>query len=234
MFDMYAVIKTGGKQYRVAKDDVIVVERLTGSAGDKIELDQVLMLDDGKEPTLGTPLVDGACVAATVVDQNRGDKIIVFKKKRRKNYRRTLGHRQELTVLRITDILAKGKKAKTTRAKAKDDAPAAEVAEAVAEDAATAAADAPAAVAPAADAPATDVAAKPKRASRAKKPAADAPVTEETAKPKRTPRAKKAAADTDAKAAAAEDAPKPKRKRAATPKAAKDDSGDAGEPEEKS
>ena len=76
---MYAVIKTGGKQYRVAKDDVIVVERLAGLAGDKIELDQVLMLDDGKAPTLGTPLVDGARVAATVLDQSRGEKIIVFK-----------------------------------------------------------------------------------------------------------------------------------------------------------
>ena len=201
---MYAVIKTGGKQYRVAKDDVIVVERLTGAAGDKIELDQVLMLDEGQGPTVGTPLVDGARVAATVVDQSRGDKIIVFKKKRRKNYRRTLGHRQDQTVLRITDILAKGKKAKTARAKAKaeDEAPAAEAAEVVAEEAVTAAADAPAA--------------------------------EETAKPKRAPRAKKAAEDAPAEAAAAEDAPKPKRKRAAKPKAAEDDAGGAGEPEEKS
>ena len=128
MFAMYAVIKTGGKQYRVAKDDVITVERLACAAGDKIELDQVLMLDDGKGPQLGTPLIDGACVAALVLDQSRGDKIIVFKKKRRKNYRRTMGHRQDLTVLRITDILAKGAKAKTTRArkKADDDAPPAE------------------------------------------------------------------------------------------------------------
>ena len=101
---MYAVIKTGGKQYRVAKNDVIVVERLTGSAGDKIELDQVLMLDDGKEPTLGTPLVDGARVAATVLDQSRGDKIIVFKRKRRKGYRKKQGHRQNFTEIRIEEV----------------------------------------------------------------------------------------------------------------------------------
>ena len=75
---MYALVKTGGKQYRVAKDDVIVVERLAGEAGDKVELDQVLMLDEGNGATVGTPLVDGARVAATVVDQSRGDKIIVF------------------------------------------------------------------------------------------------------------------------------------------------------------
>ncbi len=185
MFDMYAVIKTGGKQYRVAKDDVIVVERLVGTAGDKIELDQVLMLDDGKGPTLGTPLVDGACVAATVLDQSRGDKIIVFKKKRRKNYRRTMGHRQDLTVLRITDILAKGKKAKATRAKAKgeDDAP----------------------VADAADAPAAEEAPKPaarKRAPRAKKTEADASTKEAAKKvapkPKRKRAAKPKAAEDDA------------------------------------
>ncbi len=105
---MFAVIRTGGKQYRVQKDDVIKVERLPAEAGAAIELDQVLMLDDGKGPTVGSPLVDGARVAATVLDQTRADKIIVFKKKRRKNYRRKHGHRQHQTVLRITDILAGG------------------------------------------------------------------------------------------------------------------------------
>ncbi len=174
---MYAVIKTGGKQYRVAKDDVIVVERLAGAAGDKIEIDQVLMLDDGAGPTLGTPLVDGARVAATVLDQSRGDKIIVFKKKRRKNYRRTMGHRQDLTVLRITDILAKGKKARA-RKKAEDDAPPAEAAEAVehtaAEATAAPAAEAAAKTDDAGTAVATEAAAKeaaPKR-KRAAKPKA--------------------------------------------------------------
>ena len=105
---MFAVVRTGGKQYRVSKDDVIKVERLEGEPGAEIELDQVLMLDDGKSPTVGSPLVDGARVAATVLDQTRADKIIVFKKKRRKNYRRKHGHRQHQTVLRITDILAGG------------------------------------------------------------------------------------------------------------------------------
>jgi len=101
---MFAVVRTGGKQYRVSKDDVIKVERLEGEPGAEIELDQVLMLDDGKSPTVGSPLVDGARVAATVLDQTRADKIVVFKKKRRKNYRRKHGHRQHQTVLRITDI----------------------------------------------------------------------------------------------------------------------------------
>ena len=105
---MFAVVRTGGKQYRVSKDDVIKVERLEGEPGAEIELDQVLMLDDGKSPTVGSPLVDGARVAATVLDQTRADKIIVFKKKRRKNYRRKHGHRQHQTVLRITDISAGG------------------------------------------------------------------------------------------------------------------------------
>ena len=106
---MYAVVKTGGKQYRVAKDDVIVVEKLAGDAGDVIELDQVLAMDDGKGLTVGAPLVDGARVAATVLEQKKADKVTIFKKKRRKNYRRTRGHRQQVTVLRVTDIVAKGK-----------------------------------------------------------------------------------------------------------------------------
>ncbi len=105
---MYAVLKTGGKQYRVAKNDVITVERLAGDVGNLIRLDHVLMVGDDDDITIGAPLVEGAQVAATILDQKRGDKIIVFKKKRRKNYRRTRGHRQELTVLRITDILPDG------------------------------------------------------------------------------------------------------------------------------
>ncbi|MPY69682.1 MAG: 50S ribosomal protein L21 [Alphaproteobacteria bacterium] len=124
---MYAVVRTGGKQYRVAKDDVIVVEKLAGEAGADVELDQVLMLDDGSAPVIGTPLVDGARVAATVLDQSRADKIIVFKRKRRKDYRRTKGHRQHVTVLRVTDILAKGQKA-SPKAEAKPASPAAEAA----------------------------------------------------------------------------------------------------------
>jgi large subunit ribosomal protein L21 len=99
---MFAVIKTGGKQYRVASGDVIKVEKLEAEAGSTVTLDQVLMVD-GK---IGTPLVADATVSAEVIAQDRGPKIIVFKKKRRQNYRRKNGHRQDLTVLRITDITA--------------------------------------------------------------------------------------------------------------------------------
>ena len=103
---MHAVIRTGGKQYRVAADDVIKVEKLAGEAGEQIVFDEVLAV--GAE--VGAPLVDGAAVAARVIAQDRADKIIVFKKKRRKNYRRRKGHRQDLTVLRIEEILTGGKK----------------------------------------------------------------------------------------------------------------------------
>jgi len=108
---MYAVIKTGGKQYRVAKDDVIQVERLQADVGGSIDLAEVLMIGDGDNTTIGAPLVADAKVVAEVVEQARGEKILVFKKKRRKNHRRLNGHRQELTVLRITDILPDGKPA---------------------------------------------------------------------------------------------------------------------------
>lgn len=107
-FVMFAVIKTGGKQYKVAEKDVIRVEKLPGEKGEVLELDQVLMLGDGSAPTIGTPLVAGAKVSATVLDQIQGDKVIAFKKKRRHNYRRKKGHRQELTVLRIAEIMPDG------------------------------------------------------------------------------------------------------------------------------
>ncbi len=122
---MYAVVKTGGKQYRVAKNDVVAVEKLEGNAGDVVELDQVLAMDDGKALMVGAPLVDGARVAATVLEQKKDDKVVIFKKKRRKNYRRTRGHRQQITVIRINEILAKGEKAATASAKVDADAPAA-------------------------------------------------------------------------------------------------------------
>ena len=102
---MYAVIKTGGKQYRVATNDVVIVERLAGEVGGTIEFAEVLMLG-GDEPKVGTPLVAGAKVTGTVLEQGRGEKIIVFKKRRRKNYRRRNGHRQYQTVVRIADIVA--------------------------------------------------------------------------------------------------------------------------------
>jgi large subunit ribosomal protein L21 len=102
---MYAVIRTGGKQYRVASGQVVKVERLDGEVGDTVAFDQVLMVGDEQgEPKIGAPLVDGAQVTAEVLEQGKGDKIIVFKKKRRKNYRRKRGHRQLQTVLRIREI----------------------------------------------------------------------------------------------------------------------------------
>ena len=128
---MYAVIKTGGKQYKVAKNDVILVEKLAGEAGAALELDEVLLVGDDNGQTVGAPLIDGAHVAATVLEQTRGEKIIVFKKKRRQNYRRKAGHRQDLTALKITDIVTGGKKkvAKATEPKAEEKkvAPKAEV-----------------------------------------------------------------------------------------------------------
>ncbi len=101
---MFAVIRTGGKQYKVASGDIIRVERLVTEAGATIELDEVLMVGDGGDISVGTPLVARASVTAEVVAQARGPKIIVFKKKRRQNYRRKNGHRQDLTILRITGI----------------------------------------------------------------------------------------------------------------------------------
>ncbi len=102
---MYAVIKTGGKQYRVAKDDVLEIERLSGEAGAKIEFTEVLMVAGDGAAKIGAPLVSGAKVTAELVEQTRGPKVIAFKKRRRKNSRRKKGHRDEITVLRITEIL---------------------------------------------------------------------------------------------------------------------------------
>ncbi|MGD1880427.1 MAG: 50S ribosomal protein L21 [Kiloniellaceae bacterium] len=115
---MFAVIKTGGKQYKVAKDDVIVVEKLNGETGEVVAFDSVLMVGEGADTKAGAPFVEGVCVAGEVVEQTRGDKILVFKKKRRQNYRRTNGHRQDLTVVRITDILTDGKKPEAKAKKA--------------------------------------------------------------------------------------------------------------------
>ena len=105
---MFAVIRTGGKQYKVAKDDVISVEKLAGEPGAAIELGEVLMIGEGAEVATGTPLLEGALVSATVVEQSRAPKIIVFKKQPRKNYRRKKGHRQHQTVLGITEIRGAG------------------------------------------------------------------------------------------------------------------------------
>jgi large subunit ribosomal protein L21 len=111
---MFAVIRTGGKQYRVAPNDIIEIERIAGEPGDIVELGEVLLLG-GDSPQTGSPTVAGALVAAELVEHIRGEKIIVFKKKRRKNYRRKNGHRQSLTMLRITEILTDGKKPAETK-----------------------------------------------------------------------------------------------------------------------
>ncbi|HUS97967.1 MAG TPA: 50S ribosomal protein L21 [Hyphomicrobiaceae bacterium] len=102
---MYAVIKTGGKQYRVAADDILNIERLEGEAGAKIEFGEVLLVGAGDSVKIGAPKVDGAKVVAEIVEQTRGPKLIAFKKRRRKNSRRKRGHRQDLTKVRITEIV---------------------------------------------------------------------------------------------------------------------------------
>jgi len=106
---MYAVIKTGGKQYRVAAGDTIRVERLATDVGHDVKLDQVVAIGNGADLVVGAPLVAGASVAGEIVDQTRGDRILVFKKRRRQNSKRTRGHRQDHTRVRITEILTDGK-----------------------------------------------------------------------------------------------------------------------------
>jgi large subunit ribosomal protein L21 len=199
---MYAVIKTGGKQYKVARNDVILVEKLPGEAGAAVQLDEVLLVGDDKGQTVGSPLVAGASVAATVLEQTRGEKIIVFKKKRRKNYRRKAGHRQDLTALRITDILTGGKK----KAAAKAEAPKAAEKKAAPKKAAVApVSDEPEVIDIAPDMPVAE-AAPEKAKPAAKKPAAKkaaAKKAEEKKAPAKKPAAKKAEAKPTAKKAPA-------------------------------
>jgi large subunit ribosomal protein L21 len=183
---MFAVIRTGGKQYRVAPNDIIEIERVAGEPGDIIELGEVLLLG-GDSPKAGSPTIAGALVAAEVMEQTRGDKIIVFKKKRRKNYRRKKGHRQDLTLLRITEILTDGKKPSQTKVARpepkKVEAKKAEVA--------------------------TEAETKPP-----KKPAAKKAAPEKKAAPAKKPAAKAAAAKKPAaKAAAKKPAAKPAKKK---------------------
>ena len=124
---MYAVLKTGGKQYRVEKEDVVLVEKLDANDGDQVVLNDILMIGEGKKVTLGSPLVNDAAVMAQVIRQTRGPKITMIYKRRRKNSRRKQGHKQNLTLLKIIDIAEKGgsklspKKAsiKSTETKAK-------------------------------------------------------------------------------------------------------------------
>lgn len=165
---MFAVIKTGGKQYRVAANDEFKVELLEGDEGSQVEFTNVLMVGNGSEVTIGAPEVDGATVVAEIIKQGRGRKIIAFKKRRRQNSRRKRGHRQFETTVRITDILtggAKPKKAAAKPAPKKEAAPKAEAPKAEATKAEAAkeapkaekkAESAPAASAPLFEAPAGD------------------------------------------------------------------------------
>ena len=135
---MFAVLKTGGKQYKVQAGDILRVEKIAADAGDTIQFDEVLMLG-GDAPVVGSPLVDGAAVKAEVIDQIKGDKVINFVKRRRKHSsKRTVGHRQKLTLVKITEILASGATKAAPAAKkaapaAKAEAPAA-AADAAADD----------------------------------------------------------------------------------------------------
>ena len=124
---MFAVIKTGGKQYRVAQDDVLKVEKLAGEPGETVTFEDVLMVGGDTETMIGAPLVEGASVVGEVVDQARNRKIIIFKKRRRQNSRRRNGHRQSVTLVKITEILTKGakpaaKKKAAPKAAAKEEA----------------------------------------------------------------------------------------------------------------
>ena len=158
---MFAVIKTGGKQYRVAADDKLKVEKVAGEPGEIIQFSDVLVVG-GEAVTLGNPTVSGASVAAEVLDQGRGPKVIAFKKRRRKNSRRKRGHRQEFTLVRITEILTDGAKPTKTAAPKRERKPV-EAAPAGDDDAATEAPKAKAKAKPAA------------KAASAKKPAAKKP-----------------------------------------------------------
>ena len=111
---MYAVIKTGGKQYKVSKDDIISVEKLSEDTGKKIKLNEVLIISDKGKPIVGDPLIKGASVEAEIMDHSRAAKITVFKKKRRHNYRRKKGHKQNITNLKILSINASQGKTKAS------------------------------------------------------------------------------------------------------------------------
>jgi large subunit ribosomal protein L21 len=177
---MFAVIKTGGKQYRVAADDVIAVDKVKGEPGEIVEFGEVLLVG-GDTVQVGNPTVGGASVAGEVVDQARGPKIIAFKKRRRQNSRRKRGHRQEVTVIRITEILTEGRKpTPRPKAEAGPPPPKAAVVSGGTEEATEAT---PEKTARKAKAPAKKPAAQPKAAApkAAKKPAKAAA---KTAKPK--------------------------------------------------
>lgn len=103
---MFAIIRTGGKQYKVSQDTYLQVEKLEANVGDKIQISEVLMVSDGTTTTVGAPIINGAVVTAEILEQGRAEKVIIFKKRRRQNYRRKNGHRQHLTTIKITSIKA--------------------------------------------------------------------------------------------------------------------------------
>jgi large subunit ribosomal protein L21 len=197
---MYAVVTTGGKQYRVEAGNELTIERLAADAGASVTFDRVLLVGDGDTVTVGTPTVDGATVSATVLGEALGPKLVVFKFKQKVKYRRTTGHRQHLTRVRIDEISASGKSSKAERA------PKASAAKAEGSEATEAAATA-----------------KPTRTRRATASATDKPAAAKPAPKSRTTKAaatKAAATKADPAAEAGAEAPKPKRTRkAAAPKA---------------
>ena len=182
---MYAVIRTGGKQYKVAPEDVLQIEKIDGAAGDAVQFADVLMIGGEGEPAVGAPLVAGAAVSAEVVEQGRGPKVIIFKKRRRQNYRRKKGHRQDLTTVRILEIFTDGKAPVLAAKESSEPAGEAKPAKARAKKpAAEAGAEAPANAA--AQAPEAQV-----TKAKAAKPKAEEGAEPKAAAPKK-PRAKKA------------------------------------------
>ena len=182
---MFAVFKTGGKQYKVQAGDILKIEKLDSDAGSSVEFKDVFMVGDDKTARVGTPLLDKSAVKATILEQARGDKIIVFKKKRRQGYDRKNGHRQDLTVVHIDEILEAGKSvAKAERKAKKAAAPKADTK-------------------PAAKKAAPKAAAKPAAKKADSKPAAKKAAPKTAAKPaaKKEPAAKKAAPKAAAKKA---------------------------------
>ncbi len=184
---MYAVIRTGGKQYKVAPEDVLQIEKIDGAAGDAVQFADVLMIGGEGEPAVGAPLVAGAAVSAEVVEQGRGPKVIIFKKRRRQNYRRKKGHRQDLTTVRILEIFTDGKAPVLVAKESSEPAAVSETKPAkprAKKPAAEAGAEAPANAA--AQAPEAEV-----KKAKAAKPTAEEGAEPKAAAPKK-PRAKKA------------------------------------------
>ncbi|MDP4114360.1 MAG: 50S ribosomal protein L21 [Bacillota bacterium] len=177
---MYAVIETGGKQYRVQEGDVITIEKLNVSAGDDIAFDRVLVLNDGEKVQVGTPIVEAAKVFGTVVENGKGEKVIIFKYKSKKDYRKKQGHRQPYTMVKIESVSADGKpapKKAVVKPAAAEVAEAAPVAEASVEAKKPAAKKAAAEKAPAEKKPAA------KKAAAEKAPAEKKPAAKKAAKP---------------------------------------------------